>query len=133
MYDWLIISDMFYSNIGALTTRGFLSMGLGYPRLVATLIKISLFHLWIEISYKYTVFVPGRAWSAATTEGLVIFSLDASLVFDPYDLDTNVTPENIRKVLSKGEFSRALCLSFRLNEQDLIREVVESIKINDSK
>lgn len=54
-------------------------------------------------------------------------------MFDPYDLDTDVTPENIRKILSKGEFSRALCLSFRLNELDLIREVVESIKIDYSK
>ncbi|XP_031564589.1 periodic tryptophan protein 2 homolog [Actinia tenebrosa] len=85
-----------------------------------------------EIRVKSVQFSPtGRAWSAATTEGLIIYSLDASLVFDPYDLDTDVTPETTRRVLAKGEFSRALVLSFRLNEQDLVREVVESIKSCD--
>lgn len=88
----------------------------------------------MELIHHSTVMcLAGRAWSAATTEGLVIFSLDASLVFDPFDLDTDVTPENIRKVLVKGEFSRALVLSFRLNEQKVIQEVVENIKTSDSK
>ncbi|KAK3722040.1 hypothetical protein QZH41_020155 [Actinostola sp. cb2023] len=85
-----------------------------------------------EIRVKCVQFSPtGRAWSAATTEGLIIFSLDATLVFDPFDLDTDITPESIRNVLAKRELSRALVLSFRLNEQDIIREVVESIRISD--
>ena len=52
-------------------------------------------------------------------------------MFDPYDLDPDVTPATIREVSSRGEHARALVLSFRLNEKELIREVVESIKPQD--
>ncbi|XP_032218191.2 periodic tryptophan protein 2 homolog isoform X3 [Nematostella vectensis] len=85
-----------------------------------------------EIRVKCVQFSPtGRAWAAASTEGLLIYSLDASLVFDPYDLDSDVTPEVTRQVLARGEYARALVLGFRLNEQQLIKEVVESIKCSD--
>lgn len=75
----------------------------------------------------------GRAWSAATTEGLLTYSLDVAMVFDPYDLEIDVTPESIQQVLDNKEFSKAMMLSFRLNEQDLILHVVESIPPQDSK
>lgn len=35
----------------------------------------------------------GRCWAAATTEGVLIYSIDESFVFDPTDLDMDVTPE----------------------------------------
>ena len=75
----------------------------------------------------------GRAWSAATTEGLLTYSLDVAMVFDPYDLEIDVTPESIQQVLDNKEFSKAMMLSFRLNEQDIILHVVESISPQDSK
>ena len=78
-------------------------------------------------------FCPGRAWSAATTEGLLTYSLDVAMVFDPYDLAMDVTPESTKEVLQNREFSKALMLSFRLNEQDLILHVVENIPPQDSK
>lgn len=35
----------------------------------------------------------GRSWAAATTEGVLMYSIDESLIFDPVDLDVDVTPE----------------------------------------
>lgn len=35
----------------------------------------------------------GRSWAAATCEGVLLFSMDDDLVFDPTDLDVDVTPE----------------------------------------
>ncbi|KAF7689577.1 hypothetical protein HF521_012930 [Silurus meridionalis] len=69
----------------------------------------------------------GRNWAAATTEGLLIYSLDASLVFDPYDLDMDVTPNSIRRQLRKKEWTSAIVLAFRLNETALISEVLETV------
>lgn len=35
----------------------------------------------------------GRSWSAATTEGVLVYSMDDNFIFDPTDLDIDVTPE----------------------------------------
>lgn len=35
----------------------------------------------------------GRSWAAATTEGVLVYSIDDSFIFDPTDLDIDVTPE----------------------------------------
>lgn len=35
----------------------------------------------------------GRNFAAATTEGVLIYSVDESFIFDPTDLDVDVTPE----------------------------------------
>lgn len=35
----------------------------------------------------------GRSFVAATTEGVLVYSVDESFIFDPTDLDINVTPE----------------------------------------
>lgn len=35
----------------------------------------------------------GRSWTAATTEGVLVYSIDDSFIFDPTDLDIDVTPE----------------------------------------
>ena len=44
----------------------------------------------------------GRSWSAATTEGLLIYSLDNTLTFDPIDLDTDVTPQTMHVAMQSG-------------------------------
>ncbi|KAJ1947304.1 U3 snoRNP protein [Kickxella alabastrina] len=69
----------------------------------------------------------GRQWAAASTEGLLIYSLDETMVFDPYELDEDVTPDTIRDLSRKGDHLRALVNAFRLNEKYLIREVYEAI------
>ncbi len=63
----------------------------------------------IEIRCKSLRFAPtGRGWAAATTEGLLIYSLDDRLMFDPFDLDIDITPKNIRKTLDGGHHLKAL-------------------------
>lgn len=77
------------------------------------------------------IFNLGRSWAAATTEGLLIFSLDGSLSFQPEDLGVDVTPQRIVELLKEKNYSLALSYSFRLNEDSLIKRVVESISIDD--
>lgn len=43
----------------------------------------------------------GRGWAAATTEGVLVYSMDESFIFDPTDLDIDVTPEVILKKKKK--------------------------------
>ncbi|KAK5089805.1 U3 snoRNP protein [Exophiala xenobiotica] len=73
----------------------------------------------------------GRTFSAASTEGLLIYSLDTAGMddFDPFDLDVDVTPQNVEDIIQqkRPEYLKALIMSFRLNEKKLIRKVYESI------
>uniref|UniRef100_A0A669BZG3 PWP2 small subunit processome component n=1 Tax=Oreochromis niloticus TaxID=8128 RepID=A0A669BZG3_ORENI len=85
-------------------------------------------HFRPEIRVSSLRFSPtGRSWAATTTEGLLVYSLDGSLVFDPYDLDLDVTPASIRKQLRLQEWASAIVLAFRLNEKALKQEVLEKV------
>lgn len=79
------------------------------------------------------LFFLGREWAATTTEGLLIYALDNNLVFDPFDLEMDIVPENVVKMLDKKEYSTALMLAFRLNENALIQRVLEQIPVSDGK
>lgn len=74
----------------------------------------------------------GRSWAATTTEGLLLYSLDSGLIFDPFELDIDVTPSNIRKTLSQKEFTMAIVMAFKLNEKKLIQEVIEAVPSTES-
>jgi periodic tryptophan protein 2 len=50
----------------------------------------------------------GRQWSVISTEGLLIYSLDEQYMFDPYQLDVDVTPDNILKTLKQKLYLKAL-------------------------
>mgnify|MGYP000436062740 CR=1 FL=1 len=50
----------------------------------------------------------GRAWAAATTQGLLVYSLDETLTFDPFELDEDVTPDAIKVALTRKEWSKAV-------------------------
>lgn len=69
----------------------------------------------------------GRSWVAATTEGVLVYSMDDTMVFDPMDLDIDVTPEAIESALQNGEHARALVLAMRLNEPRHMRKCIESV------
>uniref|UniRef100_A0A915KQ32 Small-subunit processome Utp12 domain-containing protein n=1 Tax=Romanomermis culicivorax TaxID=13658 RepID=A0A915KQ32_ROMCU len=69
----------------------------------------------------------GRSWIACTTEGLLIYSLDEHILFDPYQLETNITPLKIKSLVINGEFTEALIMALKLNDQNLISECVEKI------
>lgn len=84
-----------------------------------------------EIQVTCVRFSPtARSWAACTTEGLLIYSLDSSLIFDPFDLDVEITPKTIRDTLSDQNYSLALIQALRLNEQALINLVIEKTPIS---
>ena len=63
----------------------------------------------------------------------MIYSLDHNLVFDPYDLEMEITPINVKKTLQDEDYSTAVMLAFRLNEHALIQEVVETIPVKEGR
>lgn len=74
----------------------------------------------------------GRCWAATTTEGLLIYSLDTQMLFDPFELDTSVTPGRIRAALRQRDFTRAILMAVRLNEKKLLEETLESVPWDES-
>lgn len=54
----------------------------------------------------------GQQWAAATTEGLLLYSLNANLIFDPWDLQLGITPASVRSALNQEDYSNGL-LSFQ--------------------
>jgi periodic tryptophan protein 2 len=82
-----------------------------------------------EVRVTGVAFAPtGRSFCAASTEGLLIYSLDTMPLFDPIDLDLAVTPAATLHVLHKEkDYLKALVMAFRLNEAPLIRQVYEAI------
>lgn len=73
----------------------------------------------------------GRAFCAATTEGLLVYSLDNALQFDPFDLDVNITPATTLAATDDKDYLRALVMAFRLNEEHLICRVYQAVPIVD--
>ena len=69
----------------------------------------------------------GREFAAATTEGLLMYSLDSKMIFDPFELEEEITPKATRLMLREQEYDRALSMALKLNEPDLIREIIEQI------
>ena len=53
------------------------------------------------------------------------------LVFDPYDLSEEVTPDGISQAITEQKYLRALVMSFRLNEAQLIAKAVEAVPLAD--
>jgi len=82
-----------------------------------------------EVRVSGVAFSPtGRSFCAASTEGLLIYSLDTAPLFDPFDLDVTVTPASTLHVLQKEkDYLKALVMAFRLNEAPLLRQVFEGI------
>lgn len=85
-----------------------------------------------EVHVPALAFSPtGRAFSAASTEGLLIYSLDNVLQFDPFDLDATITPTSILESIAEKDYLRAVVMAFRLNEKTLIRQVYEMIPMSN--
>lgn len=73
----------------------------------------------------------GQQWAASTTEGLMVYSLDKGIVFDPYQMSIEVTPKATRSLVLEKEYSAALIMALKLNETNLVQEVVEKIPHKD--
>ncbi|CZT02120.1 probable periodic tryptophan protein PWP2 [Rhynchosporium graminicola] len=86
-----------------------------------------------EVRVTDVAFSPtGRSFCAASTEGLLIYSLDTTPLFDPIDLDLEVTPASTLNVLeTEKDYLKALVMAFRLNEASLLRRVFERIPYTD--
>ncbi|XP_058465461.1 periodic tryptophan protein 2 homolog [Malaya genurostris] len=69
----------------------------------------------------------GQSWAAASTEGLLMYSLNKGIVFDPYQLSVEITPKATRELLKNQEYSAALIMALKLNENNLIHEIIEQI------
>jgi periodic tryptophan protein 2 len=82
-----------------------------------------------EVRVTGVAFSPiGRAFCAASTEGLLIYSVDTAPLFDPIDLDLTVTPASTLHILrQEKDYLKALIMAFRLNEAPLIRQVFEGV------
>ncbi|KXJ78961.1 hypothetical protein RP20_CCG002838 [Aedes albopictus] len=73
----------------------------------------------------------GQSWAAASTEGLLMYSLNKGIVFDPYQLSVEITPKATRELLRKQDYSAALIMALKLNENNLIHEVIEQVPYCD--
>ncbi|ODA78384.1 hypothetical protein RJ55_05765 [Drechmeria coniospora] len=70
----------------------------------------------------------GTAFCAASTEGLLIYSLDTTVAFDPFDLSMEITPASTLNVLeNEGDYLKALVMAFRLNDAGLVKRVFQAV------
>ncbi|CUM66044.1 uncharacterized protein PRCAT00003698001 [Priceomyces carsonii] len=87
-----------------------------------------------EIKVSCVQFSPtSTAFAASSTEGLQIYSTENDILFDPFDLDVDITPDNTLEVLKEKDYLTALVMSLRLNEEYLICQVFEGIPVKDVK
>ncbi|KAJ3417297.1 hypothetical protein HDV05_005753 [Chytridiales sp. JEL 0842] len=74
----------------------------------------------------------GRTWSAASTEGLLVYSLDETIMFDPFDLEIDITPQSIMEVLEEQkDYLRALVMAFRLGERQFTEKVLDTVPTSE--
>uniref|UniRef100_A0A182M980 Small-subunit processome Utp12 domain-containing protein n=1 Tax=Anopheles culicifacies TaxID=139723 RepID=A0A182M980_9DIPT len=74
----------------------------------------------------------GQSWAAVSTEGLLLYALHKGVVFDPFQLSTEVTPRATRNLLHKEQnYGGALIMALKLNETTLIQEVLEGVPYQD--
>lgn len=55
------------------------------------------------------------------------------VVFDPFNLSMEITTKSTREFMARGEFSTAFIMSLRMNETNLIQEIIEQIPHKESK
>jgi periodic tryptophan protein 2 len=86
-----------------------------------------------EVRVTGVAFSPsGTSFCAASTEGLLIYSLDSTVQFDPFDLNMEITPASTLAVLEQEkDYLKALVMAFRLNEAGLIQRVFQAIPYKD--
>ena len=67
----------------------------------------------------------GRQWAAAAADGLLLYSLDDFLPFDPFDLEIEIPPATIRHAAGQEQLLKALVMAIKLGERNLLVEVLE--------
>ena len=87
----------------------------------------------LAIRITKVIFSPdGSQFAAATTEGLVIYSIkNESSVFNPIDIDENVTLDNIIANVKSEDYLTALLMALKLNEREVISKVYRCIPLEN--
>ncbi|KAF1740521.1 hypothetical protein MXB_2582 [Myxobolus squamalis] len=62
----------------------------------------------------------GRSFVCVSTEGLLIYSKDEKYLFDPMDIDSEITRDSVIALLEDGKSEAALLSSVKIGEYDLI-------------
>ncbi len=65
-----------------------------------------------------------RCWAAASTEGLLLYSLDDAMLFDPTDLTEDLTPAACHRARAGRAYVRAILIALRLGDPALLRHCV---------
>jgi periodic tryptophan protein 2 len=63
----------------------------------------------------------------------LIYSLDETTTFDPFDLTLDLTPESVLQTIKQGEYLVALIMALRLSEKPLIQRAYEAVPPNSIK
>ena len=85
-----------------------------------------------EVRVSGLQFAPtGREFAATTTEGLLLYSLDSQMLFDPFELELNITPDATRSAIKNKEYGKALTMALKLNQVNLTREVIEQTPVEN--
>ncbi|KAM3563455.1 hypothetical protein MY1884_001273 [Beauveria asiatica] len=86
-----------------------------------------------EVRVSGIAFSPaGTSFCAASTEGLLVYSLDTTVQFDPFDLNIEITPASTLAVLeNERDYLKALVMAFRLNEAALVKRVFQAVPPGD--
>jgi periodic tryptophan protein 2 len=72
----------------------------------------------------------GHSWAAATSEGLMVYSLNEQ-PFTPVALSEAATPQRVRSLLNKKKYGQALVLSMHLNDSIIVREAFEAVPVEN--
>ncbi len=65
--------------------------------------------------------------SGIVLQGLLLYSIDQTLIFDPSEFGAEVTPAAVHLALSQREPLRALFIALRLREEELIQHALMSV------
>ena len=83
-----------------------------------------------EVRSKAVQIAPtGRSFAVASTEGLLIYSLDETLFFDPFELGEDVTLSGVYEALEEKSYARALLFALHVNDEKAIIACLESIPL----
>ncbi|GMT18851.1 hypothetical protein PFISCL1PPCAC_10148, partial [Pristionchus fissidentatus] len=84
------------------------------------------------IEVNYLAFCPtGRRFCVCATTGVEMYSLDAHSTFDPFQLDESISEGEVKSLLTRSEFTRALKGALQLGNSDLIRRCVQETPIQN--
>jgi periodic tryptophan protein 2 len=70
-------------------------------------------------------------WAAATTEGILVYSLATAALFDPTNLAEDVTVPTVHRLIGRGAHLKALLVAVRLGEPQLVRHALYSVPPSD--